>query len=71
MSSMESAPATIPLTSVAILAPAFAPLSVGTLNRSCARAVSPASSASRMTGIRPAVDTRFGSSNDADTVAGV
>ena len=63
--------ATIPPTSVAIFTPAFAPLSVGTLNWSWARVVSPASSARRMIGTKPDADTRFGSSNDADTAAGV
>lgn len=43
----------------------------GTLSRSWARAVSPDSWARRMIGTRPEADTRFGSSNDADTAAGV
>ena len=67
MSSIESAPATIPATSEATFNPAFAPLSVGTLNMldRPARAARPAS-ASASTGTSPADDTRFGSSNTAD-----
>ena len=67
MSSIESAPATIPPTSDATIDPALAPLSVGTVNHFSARRRRRALSASLMTGTRPAADTRFGSSNDADT----
>src|SRR5664279_3030063 len=66
MSSMLSAPATIPPTSEASFSPAFAPLSVGTVNRSSASRRRPASSASFITGTRPADATRFGSSKHAD-----
>jgi len=62
MSSMLSAPATIPATSADTFPPAFAPLSVGTLSRSPASASSPASAASRITGTSPDADTKFGSS---------
>src|SRR3954449_510818 len=58
MSSIESAPATIPPTSEATFKPAFAPLSVGTLRCWSARSRSPADSASASTGTRPPVDTR-------------
>jgi hypothetical protein len=67
MSSMLSAPAAMPATSEDTFSPAWAPLSVGTLNRSSASSRSPASRASAISGTRPAADTRFGSSNDADT----
>ena len=66
MSSIESAPATIPATSEATFNPAFAPLSVGTVRCSSASSRSPARSASASTGTSPADDTRFGSSNTAD-----
>jgi hypothetical protein len=66
MSSIESAPATIPATSEATFNPAFAPLSVGT-DRCCwARRCNPAASASPSTGTNPAADTRPGSSNTAE-----
>jgi hypothetical protein len=71
MSSMLSAPATIPATSEATFNPALAPLSVGTLSRSSAKERSPTDSASASTGTSPAADTRFGSSNTADVAARV
>jgi hypothetical protein len=71
MSSIESAPQTIPPTSEATFKPAFAPLSVGTLRCSSARSRSPAESASASTGTRPPVDTRFGSSNAAEVARSV
>nr|RZI35344.1 hypothetical protein BJQ95_02249 [Cryobacterium sp. SO1] len=64
---MESAPATIPATSEATFRPAFAPLSVGTLNHLSARRRRPAFSASFIAGTKPAEDTRLESSKDADT----
>ena len=70
MSSIESAPASIPATSAMTLLPAFAPLSVGTLNRDCESSSRPAPRASRSIGTSPAADTRFGSSKTADTAAG-
>ena len=42
MSSIESAPASIPATSAITFDPAFAPLSVGTLNLDCASSSRPA-----------------------------
>ena len=70
MSSIESAPASMPATSAITFAPALAPLSAGTLNRSRASSSSPAERARRSIGTSPAADTRFGSSNTADTPAG-
>lgn len=69
ISSIESAPATMPATKEETFAPAFAPLSVGTVRCVSARCVRPARSARRITGTRPALDTRFASSNAADSVA--
>ncbi len=66
MSSIESAPATIPATSEATFNPAFAPLSVGTVRCSSARTRRPAASASASTGSRPLDDTRLGSSNEIE-----
>ena len=71
MSSMLSAPATIPPTSDATFDPAFAPLSDGTDRCVSARSASPASSATPNTGTSPADDTRFGSSNTAAVAARV
>ena len=71
MSSMLSAPATIPATSEATFNPALAPLSPGTLRCSSASSRSPARSANASTGTSPAVDTRFGSSNATDVRARV
>ncbi len=68
MSSIESAPATIPATSEVTFNPACAPLSFGTVRCVSASSRSPACSASASTGTSPAVDTRFGSSNTADVV---
>ena len=67
MSSMASAPASIPATSETIFRPAFAPLSVATLNHPSARLRRPAFSASFIAGTNPADETRLESSNDADT----
>jgi hypothetical protein len=67
MSSMLSAPAAIPPTSEDTFNPGLAPLSVGTVNNSSVSVRRPTSQASFMTGTRPAADTRFGSSNTADT----
>ena len=64
---MLSAPATMPATNAATFAPALAPLSVGTLRCSWASSHSPARSASANTGTSPAADTRFGSSNNAES----
>ncbi len=70
MSSMLSAPATIPATSEATFSPAFAPLSVGTRQVLWASSWSPADRASARTGTSPADDTRFGSSNTAEVAPG-
>jgi hypothetical protein len=71
MSSIESAPATMPATNAATFNPAFAPLSVGTLNCLSANPYKPADRASLSTGTKPAADTRFGSSNTAAVAAHV
>ena len=67
MSSIESAPAHMPATRAAILAPALAPLSVGTVNRPLASWCRPASAASSIIGTSPAEPMRFGSSKEADS----
>jgi hypothetical protein len=69
-SSIESAPATMPAATDVIFAPSFAAaLPAPTPSRtSCwATACNPARSANHNTGTRPAHDTRFSSSNVADT----
>lgn len=71
MSSIESAPATIPATRDATFSPAFAPLSVGTDSHSSARSCSPESRASVITGSKPAEDTRLASSKETDTADGL
>src|SRR4051794_3188624 len=71
MSSMLSAPAAMPATSEQSFRPGWAPLSVGTLIRWSASSRSPALPASAISGIRPAADTRLGSSNVADTTGRV
>ena len=71
MSSMESAPATIPATSEVIFNPAFAPLSVGTVRCWWVSSPSPADRANARTGTNPADDTRFGSSNTAEVARDV
>jgi hypothetical protein len=71
MSSIESAPATIPATSALTFPLALTPLSVGTLSSSPADASNAAIWASRITGTNPAADTRVGSSNLAATTGRV
>lgn len=61
MSSIESAPATIPATSEDTFTPALEPLPVGTLRCLPASSRKPASSAGASTGASPEDDTRFGS----------
>ena len=68
---MLSAPATIPATSELTFNPAFAPLSVGTLNHVSASWRRPALRARAITGTRPAADTRLGSSKTSDATSGV
>jgi hypothetical protein len=73
-SSIESPPVSIPATIEVIFAPGFAPaLPAVSGNRMRWSAVSckPARSASRISGIRPACDTRSGSSNVTDTAPAV
>lgn len=71
MSSIESAPATIPATREVTFNPAFAPLSVGTVRCSSANSRNPADSANPIAGTSPADDTRFGSSKTADVASAV
>lgn len=59
-SSIQSAPASIPATTPAVLIPAFG---LGTVNDDSSRSYQPAASASRNAVTRPAADTTFGSSN--------
>ncbi len=66
MSSMLSAPASIPPTIEATFKPAFAPLSVSTVSRLSVSVRRPAPSAKAITGTSPADDTRFGSSKTAE-----
>jgi len=61
MSSMLSAPATIPATRAPILTSAFAPAEPGTLTCSATGSPRPARWAKAMTGTNPAQDTRFAS----------
>jgi len=63
---MLSAPATIPATSAATFDPAFAPVSLRTVNDWSANDLSPTRSASATTGTSPADDTNVGSSKHAD-----
>ena len=65
MSSMLSAPPTIPATRHGTFRCAFTPHRLAMATCSPASAASPARCASAITGTRPARDTRFGSSNDA------
>ena len=66
MSSMQSAPATIPATRAATFAPAARRHRPAPSAGSSASSRSPARSANASTGTKPAADTRFGSSNTAD-----
>src|SRR5689334_10321755 len=63
MSSIESAPHTMPATNARILNAALAPPFAAIFTRSRSRAGRPQRSASAITGTSPAHDTRFGSSN--------
>jgi hypothetical protein len=62
---MLSAPASIPATTLVVFTTAFG---AATVTCSATRSYSPADSASRNTGTRPAADTRFGSSKTALTL---
>ncbi len=66
MSSMLSAPATIPPISARIFAVAFTPPLAVITSRSASRVANPHRAASAITAASPAHDTRFGSSNRAD-----
>lgn len=66
MSSMESAPATIPATSASTFSPALAPNDFGTVSSSSARSFRPVDPASIIAGTSPADDTRLPSSKVAD-----
>src|SRR5450830_914204 len=66
LASMLSAPATIPATNAATFTSALDPADPGTRTWARAKSCSPARSANVMTGIRPAHDTRFGSSKPAE-----
>ena len=69
MSSIESAPATIPATSARIFTSAFAPPLAAIRSCSASSVASPHRWASASTGASPAHDTRFGSSNRAEIAA--
>ncbi len=70
MSSIESAPATIPAISAGTFRCAFAlPLAVS-ISLSKTSSASPQRCANATTGTSPPYDTRFGSSNTADTWPG-
>jgi hypothetical protein len=70
MSAIESAPATIPATSPVIFTGAFAPAVPATVTRCPTRSARLHRYANSSTGTRPAHDTKFGSSNDADSAEG-
>jgi hypothetical protein len=67
MSSMESAPASMPATSAAAFTSAFAAAGPYTVTVSATSRCSPQRSANASTGAKPAHDTRFGSSKTAET----
>ncbi len=67
MSSMQSAPATIPATSAGTFTAALAPADPGTVTVAATNSGSWQDSASDITAVSPAHDTRFGSSNFTDS----
>ena len=67
MSSMESAPATMPAMSAGTFSTAFTPPDPPTVSRVATRACRPQRWARAITGARPAHDTRFGSSKRTET----
>ncbi len=69
MSSIESAPATIPATSAGTFTAALTPPVLATVSLSATSQASPQRCPNAKTGANPAHDTRFGSSNTADTSA--
>lgn len=66
MSAMPSAPATMPATNAGTFTAAFAPAGRGMVRRSATSSCYPAGEVRPITGTRPAVDTRFGSSKAAE-----
>ncbi len=65
MSSMESAPASIPATRAVTFDPAFAPKDPGNVSHRSANSPRPVAAANAIAGTSPADDTRFVSSKDA------
>ena len=63
---MDSAPVSIPVTKAITFRPAFAPKYPGSFTHASMSVPSPVFAANANTGTRPADDTRFGSSKDAD-----
>jgi hypothetical protein len=63
MSSIESAPQTIPAINPRTFAAAFTPPFAAIVSRSASSVASPLRWASAITGTSPTQDTRFGSSN--------
>ncbi|WP_422386320.1 hypothetical protein, partial [Cryobacterium luteum] len=59
MSSIESAPASIPATNAVTFNPEFAPKYPGTLNRASTSSPRPVFTANASAGTSPAADTRF------------
>lgn len=66
MSSIESAPASIPATNAVTFNPAFAPKYPGNVNHRLASSPMPVEAASIIAGTSPAADTRLVSPKDAD-----
>ena len=71
MSSIESAPATIPPTSEATFNPAFAPLSVGDRQVLISQVTQPGRLGQRQHRDQAPADTRFGSSNATEVARSV
>ena len=71
MSSIESAPHTIPAISARIFTAALAPPFATILTCSTSSVLSPQRSANAITATNPAHDTRFGSSNTAEVARDV
>lgn len=66
MSSIESAPASIPATNAVTFNPEFAPKYPGNVSQASARSLRPDFTANAIAGTSPAADTRFVSSKVAD-----
>jgi len=71
MSSMLSAPTTIPPISAGTFSCAFTPPLVGNVSLLATNSARPQRCARATTGANPAHDTKFGSSNTADISAGL